>query len=368
MRIAQGKTAFAVRFTAVVALLALAGTSSALANGRGQAARPKPNLGSRIGGGARADVHSVSDPARPNHTIVKVLRPASWARNRLRVRTQKEIRQYVQASVAASKALSADAAFVARFGSIVTPAEAHSTEPTWLLRQPAAGVEIDSLPADKQAVARREIKAAVKMARRLVRGRIDGAEDNFRFDRNTGKITAWWSVVPQPTGKTLDVIRTVEEPLGRGVNTIAYRATQGGKKKVVKLMKLYDSYRVPEIATEAELEKITDAFVSSVKTLRSHPDIIRRFGADVIPDADSPAPGVLVVDEVEGVPYTSLSGAARTKADKEVADLLEMARRILPQHVMGGGKNHFFFNTDGTIAGWFDHISDSKNHYTKDTR
>jgi hypothetical protein len=349
-----------VRSVVIATALALVATSSAFAGG--------PRLGGRVGGGPRADVHSVSDPKNPNHTLVKVLKPGSWVKNRLRVRSQKAIRKYVKDSVRATRVLAEDTAFVARFGPIVTASAEHSTEPTWLLRRPASGVTIDRLPAKQQTIARREIKEAVRMAKKIVGGRIDGAEDNFLFDAGSGKISAWWSVVPQPTGRTLQVSRTSEDPLGRGVNTIAFRAEQAGKRKVVKLMKLQDSYRVPEVATEAELEKITDAFVSSVKTLRSHPEIIKRFGADVIPDADSPAPGVLVVDEVVGVPYTSLTGAARTKADQEVNDLVTMARRILPQHVMGGGKNHFFFKNDGTIAGWFDHISDSKNHYTKDTR
>jgi hypothetical protein len=340
------------------------------------AALARPAVGRRVGGGARADVHDVRDPANPQHTVVKVLRPGAWEKNRLRVRSPKSRQQHVEASKKATRELSSDAAFKARFGDIVNADVGHSTESTWLLRRLATGTPFAQLTPASQRIARREMKDAVKMARTIVSRGVNGSAENFLFDPASGRIQAWFSVIQQPRGTLVrDLERTQEAPIGEGVNMVAYRATVRGKPKIVKIMKFQSSRREPEIATEVDLAEVTDALVSSVKTLRTSPEIIKRFGADVIPATESPAPGVVIVDEVKGVPFSSLGFDAQQRATNEVAELVTIARRLLPQHLIAGtkephrvGKLNFLFHADGRVAGWFDHISDSKNNYGNRTR
>lgn len=360
--------------TTRASLLAAAAAAALLAYAVPADARPA--VGRRIGGGPRSDVHSVSDPGRPGHGVVKVIRPGVWEGNRLRVRSARSRTQYVKASVQATAKLAADKAFTARFGSIVAPEAESAADPTWLFRKMADGAPLSQLGADQQRTARREVRAAVKMARSIVGRGINPSAENFLFDASTGRITAWFSVLQQPKGPLVEgLVRTGEQPIGEGVNMVAYRATINGKPKIVKLMKFASDQREPAIASEEDLVEVTDALVTSTRTLRESPEIIRRFGADVIPLTESPAPGVVIVDEVKGVPFSSLDAAARERATNEVAELVTIARRLLPQHIIAGtkdprlvGKLNFFFHPDGRVAGWFDHISDSKNHYTKDTR
>jgi hypothetical protein len=114
---------------------------------------------------------------------------------------------------------------------------------------------------------------------------------------------------------------------------------------------------------KAAKELYVHRVVGVTEILRKSRRMRRRFG-DIVPETISPAPGVMLQRRGEGVPYKRLSEDKRAVAKKEIAELVKIARRVLPGKLAPtkAKKNFLFDPSSGKISSWYDLISDAERH------
>jgi hypothetical protein len=328
----------------------------------------EPQVGSRIGGGRGVDVYSISHPDHPKHTIMKIVRSEVWRGKRLYVRDATMLKAHADKVVSATQALHGDAKDGEWFKKIVPSAVHDKGLPGWLLQQPRQGVALSQLRGGAQTEARAQMAKAIKSARKIVGKDVNEAEDNFLFDQS-GNLTGWVSVIAAPKGKAMPYERLSETTMGPGINSEVFKVknldASDKQSWVVKVMQPIASGRAPGFAPLPALSELSDSIVTMTKVVQGD-RVLKRYGK-VFPDAFSPAPGIVIQEEVKGgVSYDRLSGSARQRADGDWATVRARLQHLFPGQLITAARQrdrHVGHAADGSILGAFDPLVDSAGKY-----
>jgi hypothetical protein len=326
----------------------------------------KPTIGSKIGGAERSDVYGgVQHPSFRGKSVVKVLRPGIWVKERFHFRDAKTLTAYGKEIEKATAALHGDAKRGDFFKTIVPEISLDSELPGFLFLAPRQGVPFSKLSGAARDTAQKQMKRAFGSARRILGTPVNEDPDNFLFS-SSGEVTGWVSFLPQPNGAARPYVRAKKEPLGDGLNTVAYQIkneTPGeGHMTVLKMMWPYSPQRTPVFGTESALRGLSLDIVYSARVLA--PKLRSQFGFDVIPDSATHDPGIVVQEMSAGVPMEKLNGGAKTNAQSVGARIVSAAQAAMPNakfsNVLGHKHFHFDPKTGNPVKGWFDWLSDSQ--------
>ncbi|MCC6751665.1 MAG: hypothetical protein IT371_28695 [Deltaproteobacteria bacterium] len=331
-----------VRSSAVLALGALllaAWPDAALARG------PRLTVLETVGEGISSRVYRVrvDDPALRHLTIAKVVKRYSLTRAPQLAKAR--VRKYLaDDAVATAQVLRGSETFRRRFGQIVP--DAVSPRPGVILQEEARGTPYERLAPAQRAVARAEIAEAARMAEELLPGRTASrATVNFLFDRDTGKISAWYDHLSSG-----DYGQNRLRRLGSGAVSTAWRIGDW----VVKIVKPHGMW-MPE-NDAAKRGALAADEVQVMRTLRESPVLRARFGA-IFPETYSPRPGVILQRFVKGRRFAELGAREQLSAIQQMHDIYQAASALVPGHTLdafNGWNDNFAFDARGKVVAWFD--------------